>query len=467
MLMGFNSFSEINICEPNPCLHNGVCSVVGADQYRCDCSHTGYKGTKCDIGYFTIPEYPTIAYNVLSPPFTIHASPPSDYIVLNLVSRHLDFSSSKLIFKRGSSTKQTIRFTARDPGYFFIKYSISGPSAGEFSLPEEDVVFVTSGSKTTEEESIFGFPNGCYKRKLGTCPRSNDSIIASSTSPFIPFGPVTVTHGVVTLEVGQYSKTSLSLLGVNLPDSNAISPPEYCDDSNVVSYSTESLLKSRVLARSFIDAVADSFPTWVKVTLSNRQHLFKKTFSTELETSFLTGKELREEGIGKGQPVIEDMFYSLLRTRNLNVTIQNDVDVLNFEALNLISLAVELCGRSPLNVFLRPTLQENFHAVNNVSILREFKEYGWSFQFYSLQFSKTKTIGKPKMETFWDGYDFFNVEDSSNGSFAAVLTFDKYFKYSNFANIRLKFEGTIIGKVESLDEVKNIVKIIIIMSFSR
>lgn len=34
-------------CAPNPCLHNGVCSNVGAT-FACDCAGTGYTGTTCE-----------------------------------------------------------------------------------------------------------------------------------------------------------------------------------------------------------------------------------------------------------------------------------------------------------------------------------------------------------------------------------------------------------------------------------
>ena len=446
-------FAEIKVCEPNPCLHDGVCSVVSADHFTCDCTHTGYMGTKCDIGSFTIAEYPTLTNHILSPPITVYASPPTDYVVLHIVSRDLEFKSSKLVFKRGASLNQSIQIIARDTGYYFIKYSLSGPSAGEFLLPKDDIIFVNapnnSAGEASTQESTFSFPVGCHKKQVRTCPRSNDAIIASSTSPFVSFGPVTATQGVVSIEVGNTSKTPLSLVGINLP--NTVSLLDNCEDSDVVSFSTESLVQSRVLAKTFIDAVADSFPAWMKITLS-KQSLVKKSYSSDLSTFILSGNELREENVGEGLPVVQDTFYSLLMTSNLNVTIQNDVDIFKSDALYL---AVELCGTLPSDVFLRPTLQAGLHSVNNISILKTIKKYGWEFKFYSFQFSKSNTIRRMKKGTFWDGYHFFNVEASSDGSFAVVSSLNKQFQNSTFAEVSLAFEGTMIGNVKDVDKVRN------------
>lgn len=48
---GLRFASEQDSCMSNPCLHQGVCSVVSdsANSFKCDCSHTSYEGKFCDL----------------------------------------------------------------------------------------------------------------------------------------------------------------------------------------------------------------------------------------------------------------------------------------------------------------------------------------------------------------------------------------------------------------------------------
>ena len=449
-----NCFLEIKVCEPNPCLHGGICSVVSEDQYRCDCTHTRYKGTKCEVGYFNISDYPTIITNVISPPVTIRSSPPDDYVVLHVTSRDLKFAPSTLIFNRDTSMNQSFRITAREKGYYLVRYSISGPNAREFSLPEEDVLFVNSHENSTEkssiEESTLFFPFGCHKKQVAVCPGVNlTPIFATSTSPFVSFGPLAATQGIVTLEVGNVTKLPLSLRGLNLPHTSENSLPDSCDDNDPVSYSTESLIRSRVLVKSFTDIVADGLPTWMNITLSEN-NMVKKTPSSDLMTHFLTGIQLQDASVGQGLPVIGDMFYSLLATKNLNVTIKDNVDIFQSNALSLV---VELCRELPSNIILQRSSERNSGLMKDMQILKNLRKYGWNFNFDSIQFSKTTTLGRPEKEMFWDGENFVNLGASPGGNLAAVSSLKKHFQNSTFADITMEFAGTLIGNVKDINQV--------------
>ena len=442
------------MCNPNPCLHGGICSVVREDQYRCNCTNTGYKGTKCEVGYFNISDCPTVITNKISSPITISSSPPAEYIVLHVSNRDLEFVPSSLVFNRSTSLVQSIRVTAREAGYYFITYSISGPSAYEFSLPEEDVIFVNSHENSTVnpsiEESTLYFPFGCHKKQVAVCPGVNlIPIIASSTSPFVSFGPLSLTQGVVSLEVGDITRIPLSLRGLNLLHQSEESFPNSCNDNDPVSYSTESLIKSRALVKSFIDIVADSLPTWMNITLSEN-NMVQKIHSSDLMTHFLTGVKLQKAAVGEGLPVIGDMFYSLLATENLNVTIQNDIDIFKSNAL---SLAVELCQESPLNIILQGPFERHSGLMKDIQVLKNLRKYGWNFNFDSIQFSKISTLERPEKEMFWDGQNFVNLGALSGGNFAAVSSLKKHFQNSTFADITMEFVGTLIGDVKDINQV--------------
>ena len=360
-----------------------------------------------------------------------------------------------MIFSRGTSLDQSIRVTARQTGYYFISYSISGPNAHEFSLPEEDVLFAKS-QKNSHDDLIsndgltLSFPYGCHKKQVGVCSGLNlTPIVASSTSPFVSFGPLTATEGLVALEVGNIKKVPLSLRGLNLQHTSEETLPDACNDNDVVSISTESLIKSRALVRTFTELVDHSLPTWMDITLSEN-NIVQKTQSSDLMTHYLTGIQLQESGVGDGLPLVDDMIYSLLATKYLNLTIVNDVDIFRS---NKLSLAVELCGESPSSIVLQQPFQGHKHVMKDIQILKNLREYGWNINFDSFQFSKANTIKMLEKGRFWDGKSFVKIGASSGANFAAVSSFKKQFNNLMFADITMEFDGTLIGNVKDINQV--------------
>ena len=53
-------FSEIILCQPNPCRHGGQCIVISSRQFFCDCEQTGYKGNLCERGVVSPPVFPKL-----------------------------------------------------------------------------------------------------------------------------------------------------------------------------------------------------------------------------------------------------------------------------------------------------------------------------------------------------------------------------------------------------------------------
>ena len=441
------SCTEIKVCEPNPCLHGGICSAVSEDEYRCDCTVTGYTGSNCDIGLFSISDYPILTTNVLSPPVTIHSSRPTNYVTLHFINRDLEFSSSSIVFKRNSPLSQSVRILARNEGYYIIKYSLTGPDAEVFRLPEEDILFVNSAQNVTDNESTPDFPYGCYKKQIGTCPGSNAPIIVSSTSPFLSFGPVFTTSGFVSVEGGNSIKMPLSLLGINLPNPTLF--VDSCIGYDATKFRMESFVKSRALAKSFTNVARKSLPSWLAISLS-KQNMEKNIHSSELKTRFLIGKQIQKLEVGLALPIEDNMYYSLLTTKKLNVTIQNDRDILKSDSL---SMAIEACGKLPAKIILRPNYHENSNPFSDISLFNQMSKYGWIFKVRSIQFSKARRINRLKKEDLWNGKNYFDVDASSDGTFALESTVRKDFTNSNFADVRMDFDGTIIGDFLDVNQI--------------
>ncbi|XP_028397955.1 uncharacterized protein LOC114521651 [Dendronephthya gigantea] len=447
--------SEIEICRPNPCLHGGTCSAINSKYYSCNCTQTGYIGTKCDIGYITIPDYPTLTPGVPSQHLTYKVSPPSENVVLTPKSRDIEFEPPNLLFKHGTPSTRSLRMTARKPGVHFIRYSLSGPSAGYFKSPDESVVLVKSSEQLTFDKETVpnAIPSGCYKQQVDKCPRSNDAIYASSTSPWVTFGPMAMTSGVVNLMVGA-TTIPLSLLGTNLIKSSHISSQKDCDKDNQVSYSTEQLITERLLEKTFLNKVSNSLPKWLQITLPNNS-VSTAWSPSELQTYYVSGKNLRTAYIGEGQPIDDGTYYSLLNSQNLNLSVDNDVDLLlSGDNKAPLSIAMELCGPLPRNVILRPSLRDG-NLISDVSLTRKLEENGWDIKFYSLQISKSKTIDMLRKRTLWNSKRFFNIESSQRGNLAIVLSLKKELRSVGFVNSSLEFEGTAVADLDDIDNISD------------
>ena len=384
---------------------------------------------------------------------TYEASPPSENVVLTLKSRDIEFDPPKLLFKHGTPARRSLRMTAKNPGLHIIQYLLSGPSAGHFKSPVESVILVKSSEQPAFDNETLPntIPSGCHKQQVDKCPRSNDIIYASSTFPWVTFGPMAMTSGVVNLEVGD-TTLPLSLIGTNLIKSNHISRQESCNEDDPVSYSTEQLITKHLLEKTFLEEASNSLPKWLQVTLRNNSASTIRSAS-ELKTYYMSGKNLRTDHIGEGQPIDDGTYYSLLTSHNVNLTLENDVDLLpSRDHKAPLSLAVELCGPLPKNVILRPSLRD-MHLINNASFTRKLKEKGWDVEFYSLQISKSKSIDMLRKRPLWNSKRFFNIESSERGNLALVLSLKKTFRNSGFVNSSLKFEGTVVADLDDIDNV--------------
>ena len=434
-----------------------MCSSISSDQYSCDCTQTGYKGTDCDVGSIITPHFPILTAGVPSQSLLFQASPPSHSITLTLIGRGLEFDLSQIVFQNGGSKNQYLKITAQEPGLYFIRYSLSGLSASEFQLPQQDILFVRSKYFTTEtpenEPWSSNMPSGCHKQPLDKCPYTNDVIFAASTTPWLTFGALKTTKGVVNLEIGA-TNVPLSLVGTNLHKPTQIPTPERQCSEKEVSYSFEHIVKSDMLIRSFLNAANESFPKWLTVTLRNNSSSGKVRLS-ELKTRYLAGKYLQDNDIGEGQPINDESFYSLLSSQNLNLTIDDNLDVLGSRGRNVpLSLAIDLCSAAPKNLIVRPSL-EDMDLANDNSVVKSLRENGWNINFYSLQFSKKKLIKKFHKNRFWNGKLFFEASLSTSGNLGIVSSFTKSFKSTTLVSSHIEFEGTIVADLNNIDSVRS------------
>ena len=373
-------------------------------------------------------------------------------MILTPSSRDVTFTPSSLLFN-STSSRQSLTVTSAKPGIYLIKYSISGANAAEFSPPENDVIFVdvmknstnqTTGNSTTN----LVLPIGCHKMPLKKCPMGDD-VMVSSTAPWETTGDVTSSSGVIVVHTGK-TNIPLSLLGTSLRSNSRSTNEKHCNANQ--SYSVEQLIKNHVLTKSFLDALKDSFPKWL--TLKLRREIDRNSFYiSDINTQFLSGKELGQTLTGKGQPIADDSSFSLLHSSNINVTVESDDDIFKSrDEKSRISLAVDLCSETPKTVILRvPDKYANL--IQNSSVLNRLKQNGWELTISSLQISRTNSIQTPLVrERFWDGEGLISSNFHSKGNLALVAKVKKSFVGKNLSS-SLEFYGTTIISVGDLDSV--------------
>lgn len=374
-------------------------------------------------------------------------------MILTPSGRDVTFNPSYLLFN-SASLRQSLTVASDKPGIHFIKYSISGPNVAEFTPPGNDVIFVdviknstnqTTGNSTTNLE----LPIGCHELVLKKCGASDDVIISSSTASWETTGAVTSSSGIIVMHAGK-TNIPLSLFGTSLP-SKTRSPDEKQCEANQ-SYSVEQLTRNHVLTKSFLDALKDSFPKWLTVKV--RRGISAKSFYfSDINTQFLSGKELRQTPTGKGQPIVDNSSFSLLHSPNINLTVGNDDDILKSrDEKSRISLAVDLCSETPKTIIISVP-DEYANLIQNSSVLKRLKQSGWELTIYSIQVSKTNSIltyfGEKR---FWDGEKLISRNLWMKGNLALLAKVKKSFKGKTISSY-LEFDGTMVISVGELDNV--------------
>ena len=136
--------TESNVCEPNPCEHNGICSPMGESDHSCDCEGTGYTGPTCTTGIVFIPPIPNLVQG-MPVNVTVSAHPDMD------LSIHIDGGdginvSTKIVKINAPATSEEFTISAETPGLYSIRYQLSGRDAVNFNPPPESAVIVTGVS---------------------------------------------------------------------------------------------------------------------------------------------------------------------------------------------------------------------------------------------------------------------------------------------------------------------------------
>ena len=418
-------------CKPNPCKHGGRCTTVSINHFSCNCSGTGYQGKKCERGVIVKPHFPALVAGVATKSLEFRASPPDEYFILTPSSRFIQFNPPSLLFKKHASAPQSVTMTATRAGFQSVQFKLGGPGAAAYESLQPILFFVQSKRNAINNNGTeLIFPSGRCKLELDKCPGSNLTISAYSTSPWITGG---ITRGQISLRNGNI-ELPYSILGGNLDSKKFASSNPSCATTS--RYSLTEMVRRKILAKSFLNAVRDRLPKWLEVKLHDNFPL-NFTLKSDLQTYYLSGKRLVEKAPMKGLPLCKDTFFSLLLSPDLDVVVHGDrVSFKMNDRSTRFAVAVDLCSSSPNDVILRPS-PGTLDVLDQLSVMKQLQDKGWKFKIESLQLSK-KLFGKT----------------ATNRTLIMYAAFSKQLNASaNDVKSRVDFEGTIFVNVENLNSV--------------
>ncbi|XP_028408846.1 uncharacterized protein LOC114531439 [Dendronephthya gigantea] len=422
-------------CEPNPCRHGGECTDITSSEFSCDCSRTGYKGKRCETGFIDIPDYPTIFADGTATSVEYRVSPPDNDVFLRPQSVGVQFDPPDLLFKKKSTTLQSLKIIARRPGIYFVRYHLSGPGSAGFRVPQKNALIVETSEKSAleiSEEDYMTFSSECYSVERHQCSRSQVRITARSTRPWRKmFGLLVGTNGIVSFSNGKF-EIPYSITGDKFISRNPSSLNNNCGSSPAKKYSLAEMIKRRVLTKSFLNVVRDSLPKWLDVKL-RRNLSSRSVVEDDLKVYFLSGKRVLEKLKITGQPMTDGTFYSLLISPDLDLIVDGDHVSLGLPDREAsFSVALELCGTPPYNVVLKPSTNL-VDVINKLSVFKKLRAYGWSLSIFSLQISNISNISKRERNLIM------------------ATKFSKDFRMSNSVNFRVDFDGTLNLNVHNLE----------------
>ena len=161
-------FIESTLCTPNPCKHNGHCTVV-KNNFECDCTRTFHRGKTCERGILIIPEIHIVSINETNDNLIIHGYPYKSITVALSPSPHFLIEPTNITLTK-NKTSATFVVTGTKYGFWPLKYNVTGENAADFDVPGPTFIFVY---KTNESvTSSFGYSSvgilkeGCFTEKV-------------------------------------------------------------------------------------------------------------------------------------------------------------------------------------------------------------------------------------------------------------------------------------------------------------
>ena len=419
------------LCFPNPCQHDGMCSITDENTFTCDCDGTGYTGEICDVLLINTPDISDLMIN--SPMnFSLFAQSNRTF-VLELVPDDKDaiiIMPSSVMFSK-VLTQHKISLTATKPGFYKLQYKVKDDSINYQSIPPAIILVSENDTDLSYCESrniTCGLiqPGCCSANEAQLnlefkCPSSNNELLLKSKCGWNLKGPLH-SAGVIFSSINGFDlpvaiagaqffpqSTHIDLQGLTTFEFNhgciACIRSTNCQAERLSVNLVKDFLEYDALAFTYLHQSLELIPSWLtlKVLPSGHIHDFRSYL-----VYLVYSDALNRVQECNGLTALTDGLYSILvYTGNLEVMLDEETRQYTSNG-SAVCFATNLCegSRSPLYV----SISGDAHTVlDSFRFLHDLRSKGWNILINNLILSDTDAIpifNEASQLSYWNGIDF-------------------------------------------------------------
>ena len=481
---------ERELCFPNPCKHDGICSITEDDAFVCDCDGTGYVGETCDVLLINTPDISDLVVN--SPlQFSLFSRPDRNF-VLELVPDNKNvivIEPSSIMFSQ-ILTEHSISMTATEPGLYKLEYKVKDDSLNYQPIPPATILVsdTDTGTSYCEERNITcGLiqPGCCTASEADLdlkfkCPSSNNELLLTSTCGWVTKG-TKYSAGVIFSSIDGFDmpvaiagaqffrqKTHIDLQGLTTFEFNhgcvACTGKSNCQIERLSVNFIQDFLKYDSLAFTYLYHSMQLIPSWLtlQVLPSDRIHDFHSYLVYLVYSDALN--RLQE---CNGLNALTNGLYSILAySGNLEVMLNEEMRQYKSNG-STICFATNLCegSNSPLYI----SLSDDAHRVlDSFGFLRDLRSKGWNIIINNLVLSDSNTIppfDEVVQYSYWNGMAYF-LENLRNPNMATEVEFLKIFSSDAGVEASWEFFGDVQLLHDDFNDVSTYVCMFIVLCMS-
>ena len=441
--------TERELCFPNPCEHNGSCSIIEENTYVCDCDGTRYTGETCNVLLIDTPDLSGLTANA---PTSVTFSAYSDReFELMLISDDLVIEPSVLLFSQ-MQTQHNVSITATQPGLYTLGYEIPDDTLNYHPIPSVSIL-VTDETNTSycEERNITCglMQSGCCSANEAQldldfkCPSNDNKLLLKSTCGWVSERNSIPLHstGIIFSSIDGFDMP-VAIAGARFfPQPSQI----YLDNINRMQFSsgctvcvadgnceTERLSVNTVqefltydaLAFTYLHQSMELIPRWLTLqVLQSERILDFRSYVVQLYYS----NALSEVQGCKLTSLTDGLYSVLVYTGNLEIMLETTQYVSNESS---VCFAVNLCegSASPLYVDMSDVPQK---VPDQFEFMRDLRSRGWDVIIKNIIISDTNSIPDPVSDqtsqySYWNGIEHFSP-NLQNPNMITEVEFTKSF----------------------------------------
>ena len=359
----------------------------------------------CQEGIVHISEIPPL--NVSSPFEVVITARPDKGIEIEIQAPpEIQFQPNNKLSFNESHQIETVYLTASDIGQYPISFEVTGINRIQFPAPDPILLVVIDPESMKQGyfdsygliEGVIN-PTCCESHPEQMCTDPN--VLLTSSCSWMPDNENNYhTSGIVFSKLDDFNLL-LSVGGASIGEKfdtlNVLERKNDCDcskcNSSCCYHPTSSdivtFYDKEALARSFLNVIKGSFPSWLGFTVENSIRSHTSTSHTVKLSSDLSLDECQHfpQVVLPHNPTLAILVYD----GSIEVSVNNDktfLTKLQPGISTVMCIAVNLCQgqSSPVYISLSHPMPS---AINQISI---FKQHGWDLKLTGIGVSKEKSI---------------------------------------------------------------------------